>query len=273
VEQGKYLRWVDRPDGPPDVLKLGLTALHFQWDKGLTPDEKKKAMRDILDSGKGYEKTARTAFDWDPPRLVNLTEYLKNWLDLPSNDNVFTGVAGNETTSVRAQFKAGYRTANPERRQYLWDKIFAEISGVLGLSGDRGALKAVLGTHAVLIRAALDPVIDPAEVTDRLKSFRTAEPEAPEAPAASAEPVLELVPGNFNQFDQFRDFRVHAQLTRAMAPVLPANLDGDPKPRTDAEMAQILVGKFGSEFTPIKDHARHRFNRVSNAKFVFDLVR
>ena len=116
IDEGLFLYFTKNPDELRNYLALGFTSSRTMWAGLQSAAEKTKFLKDVLDSPKGYPKTARSVDDWSPPRAVNLTSALNHWLDGYNNTSVFSGMSVTVTETNREQFRGITAVRRPRRR-------------------------------------------------------------------------------------------------------------------------------------------------------------
>lgn len=159
---------------PPELtamLKAGLAPIRAIWWT-LDAQSRRKLVVDLLDSPKGYPKTARAAAEWRPASQVNLTHVTSEWLDTGSNTSVVTSMPTFIPTA-RQQIAAEYATATQDQRNTMWFTLFFHIGKALAVSNDKEALRAAVQGGVEELVAEFGGVVDAMEVRNVVAAFDT----------------------------------------------------------------------------------------------------
>ena len=154
VDNGLFLYYAKNPAELALYLRLGFASSSDTWTRLASDKNKAKFVKDVLDSPKGYPKTARSVEDWAPPQAVSLTSTLSKWLDGFSNTSVFSGMAVRDTSTVRQQIDARFAKATPQEKDYLWFSAFFQLATALDIN-EGGELKRAALAHQTEITEAL----------------------------------------------------------------------------------------------------------------------
>ncbi|HYW05701.1 MAG TPA: hypothetical protein VE913_02025 [Longimicrobium sp.] len=143
------------------MLKEGLGPIHTKWGT-LDAQSRRKLIRDVLNTDKGYPKAARGVDDWSPANQVDLTRLVTTWLDSFANTSVFTGMSAPNTITIGQQISAGY--AGTADRNLMWFTLFYKIGEALEIANDKAALRAAVQGGAAELVAAFNGVLAAADV-------------------------------------------------------------------------------------------------------------
>jgi len=169
VESGLQAMVVMDPDYIPALLKTAMKDVASVWSSLTDPRHKAKFVRDVLDSPKGYSKTARTIVEWRKPAEVNFAKLLDDWLESAANQSIYDVNVTGQTRSRVEWMRLGHAAASQGQKDMMWFNLIGVIIAAADLSTESPAeVKIYLRDNFAVLVHKLDGLVSAVELTQLL---------------------------------------------------------------------------------------------------------